>query len=262
MATPAEYNEKRYSLGLMTDAHLAQIFAETTGDDDIAKRFVQMHFAGVIDWQLVSDAVLVWQSSHGLIDDGMFGPASATVYDRLYNNVRIHPLLQKTLDVALEQEGKGEKYGDNAGEFVHSLRNFPYGDDYTRPIGNWCAFFGNWCMRQACTRLNVKPPFALEFRDTRFGKMMPFGSAKWHVEQLVAHGVRVPSLELVQPGDWIAKHRGKHNSRYGHFMIAAGFYDSSRKGVDIVEGNAGKHPSPVRVRLYKGDDLYLIGRLP
>ncbi len=262
MPTPPEYNEKRYSLGTLTDDHVFRVLRAVCDVNDIAQQLVTRYVTprgSSHDWRLFSEAALIWQSRNDLLDDGMFGPASMQKYHDMYLESRVAPLAQAMLEVAREQLGEGEEHQNNAGKYIHMLRNFPYDDRYKKSVGNWCAFFASWCMRQASERLNTPTPFRLTWVDKRFGKPMPFGSAKWHVEQLAKHGKRVDSIEDVQPGDWIAKHRGRGNSKYGHIMIAETNWLGDHVG--IIDGNRGKFPCKVKRGKYRGEELYLIARV-
>lgn len=85
------------------------------------------------------------------------------------------PLVQKTLDIALSQEGVREQGGDNRGPQVEAyLKSVGLGPGYP-----WCAAFIYWCVQQAAQQLNVSNPF---LRSASTGAMKA-----WAIDHDILH---------------------------------------------------------------------------
>jgi len=226
----AGYNQRRHARGLFTTDQISRVAKES------GLELGPLGGPRGLAWDAITQHVVVWQSLVSLTDDGMFGPASLKRYHRLYDAPTITRFADLRVDVALEYLGRGEEGGDNAGEFVHMLRNFPYSSEYDRPVGNWCEFFVNYVDRQTAERMQIGLPYAALFPDSlRGGKLMPIGSAKKYTDRQCAAWREVPITEA-QRGDTACRTRGRLDSAYGHIMIV-----EKRIGdkLHVIEGNAG-----------------------
>jgi hypothetical protein len=222
--TPEKYNRTKIANGFFTEEHI---------------RMLVEHY----------------QLSHPeLVDDGCFGPQTRDALVAEFNDDQDVPdpseLALTAIQVALEEIGKGESIRNNAGEDVHRYRDWPHGDDFERPAGEWCAFFMGYVWEQAASRLDQPLPFARRFHDKDRNRKMPVGSALRLVSRMgnagefvVEDGVWRGTLAI---GDVISLARGARGSGKGHVMMVV--EPLSRKKARVIDGNSGKYPSLVKVR--------------
>lgn len=249
MMTPAKYNQARSKAGHLSYDHLRQMVVSidlSHADGGVLEHWFWLQFGldTGVDWEKISTIVELWQAHAGITDDGMFGPASLRRFNQMYTEGLPSDLARVALEVAIECLGRGEEHQNNAGKFLHMLRMWPFDDDYSRPIGNWCEFFVNWCYRQAAERLNVKLPFAVLFHDTDRNKPMPIGSAK-ALGRRIGEAGQFVKLQDIRPGDIIVWDRGIRGSEAGHIAIVVSVNGST---FTVIEGNFGRFPAVVQYR--------------
>jgi hypothetical protein len=198
-------------------------------------------------------------SDPDLIDDGCMGPLSIAALEAHFGIAQVaerqpSELAQMAVTVAREELKNGEEHQDNAGRHIHRYRDFPYGDDFTRVVGDWCAFFAGYCLEEAAHRLDVTLPFKRRFYDRRLNRYMPIGSAlrlvRWMGEggEFVVHDGHWKG-ELL-PGDVFSISRpGKGKGHVGIIIDPRGY----RKALTIEGNTMGRRkpfkPSFVRVRM-------------
>ena len=224
MQKPADYNARRMELGLLEHRHLVP-------------------------------AVELLQAELGLAVDGAFGPVTLEAWTERYEfRTQVgdpSPLAEATVQVAALELGRGEEHQNNAGEALHRYRDFPFGDDYQRPIGEWCAYFVGYCWEQGARRVNTDLPFDRRFYDRTRNRQMPVGSAKRLGRRIAAAGSEIP-LEEVRRGDVLVWDRGRRNSPAGHIAIVE-LVDRVTRLVYTIEGNVGAFPAAVARRQHDMD---------
>ena len=186
------------------------------------------------EWML-REMVAAWQEDHGLIADGLCGPATQqALFDARETTLEIDcsELHKAALQEARRCIGQGEVGGNNSGEFVEALLGKEYdGDD--DDDGAWCAAFMSHCFEVAAERCGVDLPFATSFgAKALFRKVKNAGTSDF----------------TPKPGDLVCWDRGKRNpdgskSWQGH----VGIVERVENGIfHTIEGNRGGFPSKVR----------------
>jgi hypothetical protein len=218
-----------------------------------------------------TDAVRALQEALGVLVDGYLDPITVNAWDARRRadlgetEEHASAWALEIVKVAEEELGKGEAYQDNAGEDLHRYRDFPYGDDFARPIGHWCAFFVGYVIEQAAARVGLPAPKWRRFYDQRFSRRMPIGNARALATRVAEAGRYVARdgalLEAPIAGDIGAIKRGRRGSRAGHVFVITEGLPGNR--VQTIEGNTGRFPS-LNVRKVRDLDelpLETIGRL-
>ncbi len=203
--------------------------------------------AGNLTWPRITNIIEFWQGGQGLVADGMFGPASLSRYLTTYGAVdqgTPSALAEQAVLVAVRELGNGEEHRNNAGEHLHRYRDFPYGDDYKRPIGDWCAFAAGYWIETAAIELSVDMPFDRRFYDRKRNRRMPVGSAKTLVKRAGKGGSFV---EVPRRGDLMSFDRGRAGSPAGHVVIVE-TVDLQEEIIHTIEGNVGRFPAKVKRR--------------
>ena len=174
----------------------------------------------------VVELVRQYQEKQGLEPDGCFGPLTlASVESGL--NLEGDGLASVTLQIAIEEIGKGEEGGNNSGPHVAKYKLIEDDGD-PDDDGAWCAAFLSWCVEEACRRLDLDMPFKRSQGAKRLFKNA--GKA----------GAFVSSP---RPGDLVCWDRGTPGSWQGHI----GIVEKVEEGIlYTVEGNVGRYPSKVR----------------
>lgn len=182
-------------------------------------------------------ATHVTQAALGMDQDGMLGPATAAMLERLGE----HPLVA----VAMAELGRGEQGANNAGPDVARYFAEPYIQG--RRYGEWCAAFVSWC----ALRAGVVGPEQLERRDrlgakrltTRLGEIH-----RWAVPPQHAARVRSGGDVALLAGDVICHSRGSLTSWTGHVGIVLIHHPDD--SLVVIDGNSEAFPSHVRIRTY------------
>lgn len=246
---PGKYNRIRYAKGHLNTGHLSKMVQVIEGiDGDVYKHWLELQFdiCKVPNWDLLSRMIAQWQAEVDIVDDGMFGPRSLRRFVALYETLESPSKLALTaLDVMEENLGKGEQHQDNAGVFLHMIRDWPHNDDFKRPIGNWCAFAVNYAFRQAALRLGVVLPFGALFYDSERNRRMPIGSAKRLGMRIAEAGAYVPVREA-QPGDVAVRSYSNAPFGPGHIMMVKDGLSAGR--LLVIEGNYGSFPAVIQHR--------------
>lgn len=160
--------------------------------------------------------------------------------------------LQRLLDFAAAEVGKGEEGANNAGPYVESLHRG------ARASGNWCAAFVAHCLEA----VSVCPP--IPDRKRRGAKAL----AKYVAEELSTglwvarprYGRAPTLLDHPLPGDIIAWHRSPGASGWqdlwrdwrGHVGLVEDvrLVPGGECEIATIEGNVGRFPATVRRRTY------------
>ena len=149
--------------------------------------------------------------------------------------------IEKFLDIARAEIGKGEEGQNNAGPHVEKYLN-----RLIEPPANWCAAFVSWCIREALIKTGNPAP----------SKYFLSARAMWNA---VPKSQRV---EVPQPGDLIFFWRESPSSWMGHVGIVEEVVQKF-PGVDsiirTIEGNKGKFPAKVARYEYTSSVPKLIG---
>ena len=174
--------------------------------------------------------------------------------------------LQRLVDFAKGEVGKGEAGANNAGPYIESLHRG------ARASGNWCAAFVAHCLESVA----ICPP--IPDRQRRGAK----GLVKYLATELTTgtwvarpNVGRAPTLlRQPLPGDVIAWHRSPTATTWreywrdwrGHVgLVVDGDLYEGKQALVTIEGNTGPFPAVVRHRIYGPDDwqrrLYGIARL-
>ena len=186
----------------------------------------------------------------------MFGPASLAAWREQFapsGDARavVHPIAEAAVRVAVDELGHGEEHRNNAGESLHRYRDFPYGDEYSRPIGEWCAFFVGYCLEQGAARAGAQLPFTRRFYDDTRNRRMPIGSAKALGRRMADAGAFV-RIDDAQRGDVLVWDRGRADSPAGHIGIVEHVAARARIA-HTIEGNVGAFPARVARRQWDMD---------
>lgn len=144
-------------------------------------------------------------------------------------------LVSKTLEVALNELGKGEFGGNNWGPDVFKYRKHDGTGKPVRIRGNWCASFISYCFRVAANATGTKLPFKTSRGAKRLGKNLK--KAGW---------VKVDKPE---PGAIIIWDRGVLKWQ-GHIGICTDYVEEHSVLV-WVDGNGRGRPSKVALRASK-----------
>lgn len=153
-------------------------------------------------------------------------------------------LASLAVSIASEQIGRGEEFRNNDGTWV---RTYTGGR-----VGNWCAAFVAWCYERAA-----------ELLGEGFSAPERSHGAKRYVRNVAAFGRFVDvKREDPEPGDVIAWDRGTLGWQ-GHVGIVL-LYLSRSDTLITIEGNSGKFPSVVKIKVYPNGEwrkkLYRVAR--
>lgn len=147
-------------------------------------------------------------------------------------------LREKILFVARSNLGYGEETGNNEGAFIDAIggRNKP----------EWCALFGNYCIRRGFELLYGWPKASFGYSNAPWlyrRPGLPEPGAKRLIKAIGARGRGYKDPAQALPGDFVCWSRGTLGWQ-GHFGIVEAV-DSSGI-VATIEGNVGRFPSRVR----------------
>jgi len=187
---------------------------------------------------------LLWQRTHGLVQDGDPGPKtrrSIRTVAGAYNG-EPGPLAVVVLEVARSELGNGEIGGDNLGPCVAKYQGV---DDTGKPLGSWCAGFVGWCIEEACSDLGmVCPVQRISWARSLFSRVRRAGM----------------SVDKPIPGDIVLFERGDPGGS-SHIGIVE---DLTLETLHTIEGNVGRPPAKVKRcqhRVYS-DRILGFARLP
>lgn len=222
--------------------------------------------SGKIKLSVVTEAFRSLQRDLGEDDDGYWGSVSQGAYDLRRDPAEVPDLWAREIVKVAEAElGRGELIADNAGEDVHRYRDFPFGEDYARPIGNWCAFFAGYVIEQAAANIGRPLPKWRRFYDEDRNRRMPIGSARKLAIRAAEAGEYVAEngvlLQRPTAGDIFAIKRPRRGAAAGHVGIITRYLGGER--CETIEGNATRFPCEVErlTRDFASLDLETIARL-
>jgi len=189
--------------------------------------------AGNVNEWMLQKLARAWQSTHGLVADGLIGPDTiqALLNDREdeIEGVDCHPILRAALEVAAEDVGKGEVGGNNSGPYVENLLGLKW-DGNNDDDGAWCAAFVSNCLNLGAEKVGEGLPIALSFGAKALYNNMQIKS------------------QTPEVGDVVCWDRGALNddgtkSWQGH----VGLVERVEGNLFFtIEGNVGTFPSKVR----------------
>lgn len=175
------------------------------------------------------NAIIRFQSTHGLDVDGIVGPStwnsifntsSGNPSDPSFNQTASRAELQRFIDSAREELKKGFKEYVAPGKTEGDNMN-PYGEWYGINGVPWCAMFVSYCANKAGILNTIIPKF----------KYVPYGMRDYDVMKRLKF--RTEGY-IPKPGD-IFFHFSTVSKTYSHTGIVVGYKDGL---VETIEGNA------------------------
>lgn len=162
-----------------------------------------------------------WQEGHGLVVDGILGPKTRESLAPV--TLAGNPMMNRIIRYALDDEGKGEQGGNNAGPYVRALRKFcGFPVD---ALGAWCAIFASAKILKACD--SIKRALPCDLSRGAYRLVMNIGECD-----------EGTFIDVPRAGFGCWKRRRWLRRREAHVRIITG-YDAATDTMHYVAGNEG-----------------------
>lgn len=184
-----------------------------------------------------------WQVGHGLPVTGNLDPKTMASLKQQAATKRMHegvitssllvmpktsPLMNRIIRYALNDEGRGESGGNNAGPYVRALRAF-CGFPIER-LGAWCAIFVSAKIKRAVESL------AMTLQAVTPDMILPFDLSRGAYRLVMNIGEAGRFITVPEPGFGCWRRKRWFRKREAHVRIITG-YDAKTDTLFYVAGN-------------------------